>query len=103
VKRDEPAALAVPEAPNMTWLMAFMADQLGDGRQFLLLNVLDDVNRQGPGSDVDFSLPAERVSRSRTPASRVIIAPSGMKARSLHHRNHRRGTRRHHAMAMDLQ
>jgi putative transposase len=64
LKRDKPDALAVPEAPNMTWSMDFKADRLGDGRQFRLLNVLDDVNREGLGIEVDFSLPAERVIRS---------------------------------------
>jgi transposase InsO family protein len=64
LKRDKPDALAVPDAPNMTWSMDFMADRLGDGRAFRLLNVLDDFNREGLGIDVDFSLPAERVIRS---------------------------------------
>ena len=41
-----------------------MADRLEDGRQFRLLNVLDDFNREGLGIEVDFSLPAERVIRS---------------------------------------
>lgn len=61
---EKPEALAVPEAPNMTWSMDFMADRLGDGRQFRLLNVLEDFNREGLGIEVDFSLPAERVIRS---------------------------------------
>ncbi|WIY24386.1 IS3 family transposase [Parasedimentitalea psychrophila] len=64
LKRDKPDALAVPDAPNMTWSMDFMADRLGDGRAFRLLNVLDDFNREGLGIEVDFSLPAERVIRS---------------------------------------
>ena len=64
LKREKPDVLAVPEAPNMTWSMDVMADRLGDGRQFRLLNVLDDVNREGLGIEVDFSLPAERVIRS---------------------------------------
>ena len=64
LKRDKPDALAVLEAPNITWSMDFMADRLGDGRQFRLLNVLDDFNREGLGIEVDFSLPAERVIRS---------------------------------------
>jgi putative transposase len=64
LRRDKPDALVVPEAPNMVWSMDFMADRLGDGRQFRLLNVLDDFNRQGLGIEVDFSLPAERVIRS---------------------------------------
>ena len=58
LKRDKPDALAVPEAPNLTWSMDFMADRSGDGRAFRLLNVLDDFNREGLGIEVDFSLPA---------------------------------------------
>ncbi len=38
-----------------------MADRLADGRQFRLLNVLDNFNREGLGIEVDFSLPAERL------------------------------------------
>lgn len=64
LKRDKPDALVVPDAPNMVWSMDFMADRLGDGRAFRLLNVLDDFNREGLGIEVDFSLPAERVVRS---------------------------------------
>lgn len=64
LKRDKPEELAVPEAPNLVWSMDFMADRLADGRQFRLLNVLDDFNREGLGIEVDFSLPAERVVRS---------------------------------------
>ena len=64
IKRDKPDELSVPEAPNTVWSMDFMADRLADGRQFRLLNVLDDFNREGLGIEVDFSLPAERVVRS---------------------------------------
>jgi putative transposase len=64
LKRDKPDALNVPDAPNLVWSMGFMADRLEDGRQFRLLNVLDDFNREGLGIEVDFSLPAERVIRS---------------------------------------
>lgn len=69
LKREKPDVLAVPDAPNMTWSMDFMADRLGDGRAFRLLNVLDDFNREGLGIEVDFSLPAERVIRSLNPSS----------------------------------
>ena len=51
LKRDKPDALAVPDAPNVTWSMDFMADRLGYGRAFRLLNVLDDFNREGLGID----------------------------------------------------
>ena len=63
-KRDKPEALAVPEAANEVWSMDFMADRLGDGQQFRLLNVLDDFNREGLSIEIDFSLPAERVVRA---------------------------------------
>lgn len=77
LKREKPEPLAVPEAKNQTWSMPcpagdclqslrgdFMADQLGNGRSFRTLNVLDDFNREGLGIEVDFSLPALRVIRS---------------------------------------
>ena len=64
LKRDKPEPLAVPDRPNETWSMDFMADQLADGRSIRTLNVLDDFNREGLCIDVDFSLPAERVVRS---------------------------------------
>jgi len=32
--REKPDELAVPEAPNKTWSMDFMADRLDDGRAF---------------------------------------------------------------------
>ena len=41
-----------------------MANRLEETRAFLLLNVLDDFNREGLGIEFDFSLPATRVIRS---------------------------------------
>ena len=64
LKRPTPDALAAPDAPNHTWLMDFMQDQLVNGRSLRTLNVLDDFNRKGLGIEVDFSLPAVRVVRS---------------------------------------
>ena len=64
LKREVPDALLVPEAPNVTWSMDFMADRLEDTRAFRLFNVLDDFNREGLGIEVDFSLPTIRVIRS---------------------------------------
>jgi putative transposase len=92
LQRDKPDALVVPEAPNISWSMDFMADRLEDGRAFRLLNVLDDFNREGLGIEVDFSLPAERVIRSLnriiewrgSPASiRVDNGPEYISARLL--------------------
>jgi putative transposase len=41
-----------------------MDDQLVDRRPFRLLNVIDDLNREALGIEVDFSLPAERLIRA---------------------------------------
>ena len=64
LKRDKPEPLAVPDAPNHTWSMDFMADQLADGGSIRNLNVLDDFNREGLCIEVGFPLLAERVVRS---------------------------------------
>jgi len=39
-------------------------DALADGRRYLLLNAIDDCNREGLGIEIDLSLPAERVVRT---------------------------------------
>ena len=62
--REKPQPLAVPTAINQVWSMDFMHDQLADGCNFRLFNVLDDYNREGIGIEVDLSLPAMRVIRS---------------------------------------
>ena len=49
---------------NGVWSMDFMLDQLSDGRNVRLFNVIDDFNREALAIDVDFSLPALRVIRS---------------------------------------
>jgi putative transposase len=64
LKRDKPEELAVPDQPNTVWSMDFMAERLEDMRAFRLLNVVDDFNREGLGIEVDFSLPATRVTRA---------------------------------------
>lgn len=56
---DGPACpRSVPRTPDE---QHDLADRLGDGRAFRLLNVLDDFNREGLGTEADCSLPAERV------------------------------------------
>lgn len=62
--RETPQPLEVPDRSNVVWSMDFMHDQLEDGRSFRLLNVIDDFNREGLGIEVDFSLPALRVTRT---------------------------------------
>jgi len=43
--------------------MDFMHDQLADGRNIRLFNVIDDFNCEGLEIEVDFLLPSERVIR----------------------------------------
>ena len=62
--REKPEPLAVPEAINDCWSMDFMHDSLSDRRSYRLFNVIDDFNREGLCIDVDFSLPALRVTRA---------------------------------------
>ncbi|CAM5792096.1 IS3 family transposase ISAeme6 [Castellaniella caeni] len=62
--RERPVALGTATAINQMWSMDFMHDQLSDGRSIRLFNVVDDFNREGLGIEVDFSLPAERVTRA---------------------------------------
>lgn len=50
-----------------------MHDQLADGRSIRLFNVIDDLNREALGIEIDFSLPSERVFR----ALKQIIAWRG--------------------------
>jgi putative transposase len=64
LNRDVPDPLAVPRQKNVTWSMDFMHDSLADGRSFRTFNVIDDYNREGLGIEVDFSLPATRVTRA---------------------------------------
>ncbi|CAD6872650.1 Mobile element protein [Methylomonas fluvii] len=70
--RETPQPLTVPDHINAVWSMDFMHDQLADGRAFRLLNVIDDFNREGLGIEVDFSLPAVRVTRT---LDRIIEYP----------------------------
>lgn len=62
--REKPDSLIVPETINECWSMDFMHDSLENGKNYRLLNVIDDFNREGLGIEIDISLPAERVVRS---------------------------------------
>jgi putative transposase len=44
----------VPLTINETWFMDFMHDQLDGGRNYRLLNVIDDRSREGLSIEVDF-------------------------------------------------
>lgn len=56
--------LVVPQRINAYWSMDFVHDQLENGRQYILLNIIDDFNREELDIEVDFSLPAMRVIRT---------------------------------------
>lgn len=58
-----PEPLAQPEQPNLCWSLDFMSDSLDNGRGFRVLNVIDDFNREALCSEIDFSIPSERVVR----------------------------------------
>lgn len=62
--REKPDPLSVPDQINVSFSMDFMHDQLGDRRSYLLLNIIDDYNREDLDVEVDFSLPSERVIRT---------------------------------------
>jgi len=64
VIREKPDTLIVPQGINETWSMDFMHDSLDSGRNYRLLNVIDDFNREGLAIEIDFSLPAARVIRT---------------------------------------
>ena len=64
IKRKLPLPLKAPDVINQIWSIDFMHDQLNDGRSVRSLNVLDDCNREGLLAEIDFSLPAQRVTRA---------------------------------------
>jgi putative transposase len=47
IVRAKPQPLTVPDDINECWSMDFMHNQLSDGRNFRLFNVVDDYNREG--------------------------------------------------------
>ena len=63
LKRDSPEPLSEPNTPNDAWSMDCMKDQLVAGRSIRTLTVLDDINCEPLGIDVDLLFPAERVRR----------------------------------------
>jgi putative transposase len=59
----ERALIGLPAAPNQRWSLDFLADQLGSGRRFRILAVIDDFSRECLAAVVDTSLPGIRVVR----------------------------------------
>lgn len=58
-----PQPLAQPKSANVCWSLDFMHDSLITGERFRILHVLDDFNRELLSTEIDTSLPAERVIR----------------------------------------
>ena len=63
LKRNTPEPLKEPIKSNQVWSMDFMHDQLADGRNYRLFNVIDDFKREGLAIEAGFSLPSIRVIR----------------------------------------
>lgn len=53
--------LVTPILPNDTWSLDFVSDRLESGRQFRVLNVLDDFNREAVAQEISMSMPTQRV------------------------------------------
>ncbi|TKG09547.1 IS3 family transposase [Vibrio breoganii] len=64
LNRNVPEPLKDPIKPNQVWSIDFMHDQLSDGRNYRLFNVIDDFKREGLAIEADLSLPAVRVVRA---------------------------------------
>lgn len=53
--------LPAPIAPNDRWSMDFMRDTLSSGRVFRVFTLVDDLTRESPVIEADFSLGGDRV------------------------------------------
>jgi len=49
------------QAPNEEWSMDFMSDSLVGGQRFRVLTLVDNMRRESPAIEVDWSLTGERV------------------------------------------
>lgn len=55
--------IPAPEGPNSRWSIDFVHDRLASGRRFRVLNVIDDVTKEGLAAVADISLSGRRVVR----------------------------------------
>lgn len=85
VRRRARKRVAVPRVPmpmplqaNERWSMDFVSDALGDGRKFRALTIVDDVTREVPAIEVDFSLPGGRVVRVLEQLGQARGFPNGI-------------------------
>lgn len=91
--RAAPLPLATPSKMNQVFSIDFMHDQLIDGRSVRVLNVGDDFNREGLIAAIDFSIPAQRLTRELDQLfewrgqPQVIRSDNGPEFISDHYRN----------------
>ena len=55
--------MVVPVARNQKWSMAFVSDQVSNGRRFRVLNLIDDYSREVIDQLVSFSISGQQVAR----------------------------------------
>jgi putative transposase len=62
-KRPSHLRVVMPaaQAPNEHWSLDFITDSLGGGRRFRALTLVDNMTRESPAIEVDFSLSGKRV------------------------------------------
>lgn len=59
----ERMAIPAPAGPDELWSLDFVHDVLASGRRMQALTIVDDMSRESPAIEVDFSLGTERVIR----------------------------------------
>ena len=57
------APMMLPDGPNVRWSLDFVHDQLGDGRRFRILAIVDDCTRECLALVADTSISGARVAR----------------------------------------
>lgn len=57
----EKETIFIPNDRNISWSMYFVSDVLTNGRRFIVLNIIDDFNREAIAMEIATSMPAERV------------------------------------------
>lgn len=72
---QRPQPLLPATRPNERWSIDFVADQLGSGRRFRVLTIMDDFTRQWPLTIVDTSISGTRVVRALEELAATQLLP----------------------------
>jgi putative transposase len=75
---QRPRPLLPATRPNERWSIDFVADQLGSGRRFRVLTIMDDFTRQWPMTIVDTSISGTRVVRALEELARTHSLPKAI-------------------------